>query len=121
MSANGDISSFLKGLGEARKRVLEAGRQAVTRAGAHILGQAQVLAPVETGALKASAVAEPATVNGHTITMVLGFNTDYAAAVHERLDLHHAAPTQAKFLETAMRTNTQKFTTYVQDAMRSAL
>lgn len=36
-------------------------------------------------------------------SVIIGFNTNYAAAVHERLDLHHEPPGQAKFLESALR------------------
>lgn len=43
-----------------------------------------------------------ASLGGGTIEMLIGFNADYAAAVHERLDLHHDQG-QAKFLEAAIQ------------------
>lgn len=111
------ISGFLATLTKHNRKVMEAGRKALDRAGEHILGQAQKLAPVDTGALKASATSEPAKVQGGGFVKVIGFNTDYAAAVHERMDLHHPQG-QSKFLETAIRVNQQRLQSYVVEAMK---
>lgn len=34
---------------------------------------------------------------------IIGYTADYAVYVHERTELHHEPPTQAKFLETAIK------------------
>ena len=66
-----------------------------------------------SGALRDSAIVEePTNING-LVTVVVGFNTHYAAAVHEVLDAHHMAPTQAKYLERAMKEMQPKFYDYV--------
>ena len=119
MSASCDISQFVKSLGALKPKVMDAARTAVNRAGEHILGQAMKLAPVDTGALKASGTALPAEIVGDDVKKVIGFNTEYAAAVHERLDLHHDQG-QAKFLETAIRQNQQRFADYVRSEMEKA-
>jgi hypothetical protein len=116
-----DITEFMKGLeGEGRRRVIGAGVAAVDQFANHVVGKAQRLAPVETGALKASGVAEKAEFTGKDITAVIGFNTDYAAAVHERLDAHHDEG-QAKYLETAMRTEAPKLHPFAVKEMKKAL
>lgn len=121
MSANVDISQFVRSLNaQAKPRVMEAGRQAVDAAGEHILGQAQKLAPIKSGDLKGSATGEKAQIRGNNITKTIGFSVHYAAAVHERLDLHHDQG-QAKFLETALRQNQVRFSQYVVAAMKKAL
>ncbi|MGB7157118.1 MAG: hypothetical protein WBD40_03565 [Tepidisphaeraceae bacterium] len=120
MSASTDISSFLKGLGEARARGIAAARRSVSRFAQHVIGDAQELAPVDTGALKASGTALPAEAKGTEISAQIGFNTNYAAAVHERLDVNHDQG-EAKFLETAMRKNTPKMAEFVIDEVRKAL
>src|SRR5690606_18878876 len=84
MSASADISKFLAGLAQARERAIEAATEAVDLAGEHIIGDAQQLCPVDTGALQASGTTLPAEVADGKITKVIGFNTSYAAAVHER-------------------------------------
>lgn len=116
-----DVREFLNGLNsEARKRAEAAGVRAVNRFGEHVIGQAQVLTPVKTGALNQSATTQPARLTRSDISKVVGFNTDYAAAVHERLDLHHDQG-QAKFLETAMRKEARKLLPFVESEMRRAL
>lgn len=74
-------------------------------------------ARVDTGFLKASGNADEPTVSGASIYQVIGFNAHYAAAVHERLDLHHTDG-QAKFLETAMRTEARKLVNYVKSEVK---
>jgi hypothetical protein len=53
-----------------------------------------------------------AMLRGRSIEKTVGFNTNYAAAVHERLDQQHEQG-QAKYLETAMRNNAAKFESFV--------
>lgn len=85
MSGSIDVSPLLKGLEELKRRQLDASRVAVDQFAEHVLGDAQELCPVDTGALKASATAEDAKQDGSMIKATIGFNTDYAAAVHERV------------------------------------
>lgn len=115
-----DISKFLAGLDEGKDRAIKAGEQAVDQYANRVVGKAQKLAPKLTGALAGSGIAEKAQFNGHDIRATVGFNTNYAAAVHERLDVHHENG-QAKFLETPMRTEAPKLPPFVEKAMRSAL
>lgn len=116
-----DVSQFLKGVsGEARRRALAAGEKAVEKYANHVVGKAQRLAPVDTGALKSSGTAEAPTTSGGAVTCLIGFNTDYAAAVHERLDLHHTQG-QAKYLERAMQQEGPKLRNFVEKEMRDAL
>lgn len=117
-----DISEFLDGLDEGRDRALAAGVDAVDQFANHVIGKSQDLAPKKTGTLAGSGVAEDAKVSagGKDITAVIGHNTDYAAAVHERINVHHDNG-QAKYLETAMRQEAHKLKPTVEAAMRSAL
>jgi len=121
-----NVTQFLQGLeGEGRRRALAAGVLAVDQFAEQVVGKAQDLAPVETGALKRSAVAEKAQSSGGGgggggITAVIGFNTDYAAAVHERLEAHHDQG-ESKYLEKAMRRKAHKLKPFVEKEMRKAL
>jgi hypothetical protein len=121
MSASTDVRQFLKGLAQAEQRSKDAARKALDQFGEHVLGDAQQLTPVDTGALKASGYTEPVTVDaGGEMAKPIGFNTSYAAAVHERLDVHHDQG-QAKFLETAIRNNQPKLAPFIADRVKKAL
>jgi hypothetical protein len=122
MAGTVDVNAFIQSLqGEAQPRLIRAATDALDRFSNHVLGEAQKITPVDTGALVGSATAEDAVVADGKISQTIGFDTDYAAAVHERLDLHHKPPTQAKFLETVMRANADKLGVYVQSAVNKEL
>lgn len=120
MSASSDMSGMLAGLGAARQRGLAAAVRGLDAAGEHVIGDSQQLAPVATGALKASGTTLPAEAKGGSIEKLIGHNVGYAAAVHERLDQKHTQG-QAKYLETAVRNNTSKIAELVADAVQLAL
>jgi hypothetical protein len=63
-----------------------------------VMTQAKGLTPVDTGALRASGHVEPPVLQGDTVTVTLGFGTDYAVYVHENLTARHPVG-EAKFLE----------------------
>jgi len=73
-----------------------------------------------SGRLRDSATIEPAEVRGDVITVVAGFNVEYAAVQHERLDYVHTNG-QAKYLETPLRENAGKFGEFVLKRMKEAL
>jgi hypothetical protein len=50
-----------------------------------------------SGALRDSGTAKPAVIKGGAITAEVGYNTDYAAAVHERTAVLHGAKLKAKY------------------------
>lgn len=61
--------------------------------------------PKDTGALRASGYIEKRPLRGKP-SVVIGFakggTPEYAAIVHERVDLKHAEPTRSKFLTAAL-------------------
>jgi hypothetical protein len=121
MSASIDMTRLIRGAGQMRARAMAAAQSGLDVAGEHVLGDAAQLAPVETGALKASATAEPAAWKADRLEKVIGFNTEYAAAVHEVLTARHDAPTQAKYLETALRQSGPKACEYAANKVREAM
>jgi hypothetical protein len=54
--------------------------------------------PVQHGVLKGSHFVAPSR-SGTRSSVEVGYGTDYAVYVHERLDMQHKAPTKAKFLQ----------------------
>ena len=90
-----DLKTFVKGLEDATAAVLKDALKPVFE-------ESQRLVPVDTEKLKRSGFLksrdEP---NGGSVEIgyAKGGNPRYAALVHERMDVFHDPPTQAKFLE----------------------
>lgn len=55
------------------------------------------------------------------VTVRVGYSADYAGIQHERLDYHHAPPTQAKYLETPMRENGPQYQAMVEQGILNGL
>lgn len=127
MSATADISAFLRSTQALSAGVRQAAAVALKRFSWHVLGQAQQLAPEgggpfsprdpEPGRLRDSAHADQVQDDGQAITVLIGFNTEYAAVQHERLDFRHSTG-QAKYMETAINANIDLMARFVIDEAR---
>lgn len=95
-----DLAEFNRTLRRLLVQGLQEGGLMIWQVGQTILSAASGYAPIEWGTLKASGVSDPK--DAGPLNYEIGFNTDYAAAVHERLDLHHDKG-QAKYFERAIR------------------
>jgi hypothetical protein len=113
-----EIGNFINGLHQHRDRTVALAILGVNQFGEWLIGRSQRLTPVKTGAMQASATTEPARLEGTMIVKRIGFNTNYAAAVHENLSAHHAVG-QAKFLEVPMREDGPKFSGFVGNAIKN--
>lgn len=81
--------------------------------------KAQDLTPVDTGALRSSAFTE-ADRQGKNLSVVVGFEEEYAIYVHENLEAHHDVG-QAKFLEQPLRENADKYVEYIRDKVQELI
>jgi len=116
-----DVSQFMQGLDEAAaKRIIPAALKAVDDFGEHVLGVAQADCPVKTGALQNSGTTLPAVMVGSAITKTIGFNTNYAAAVHENLEAHHTQG-HAKYLANAILSQGPKLESFAEKEIKDAL
>lgn len=83
-------------------KVRQALRAALYQEAEAIMGASKEIVPVDTSALKTSGHVRPPEEQGGAITVTLGYGgpaAPYAIYVHERLDVRHKPPTQAKYLE----------------------
>ena len=110
------VSTFLAQLAEAPVKVALAGDAALYQAALKIFAESQREVPVEFGTLRASGlVSEPEHRGLETVVQISygGAASEYAYFVHERLDLTHAPPTKAKYLEDpATRGQAEFFASY---------
>lgn len=88
----------------ARIAFRAAARAAVTAVGEATLGEAQRLAPIKEGSLRASAELDVAETVGSVIA-TLSFNTVYAARQHEETEWHHPKGGQAHYLSEPFNRN----------------
>lgn len=99
------MKSIEDNLTEVISQVKDAGPDIVLDALQPTFDKSQSYVPVKSGVLKDSGYLGAKEVNGETIAEI-GYGKSgqppYAVFVHERLDLQHAAPTRAKFLQSAL-------------------
>lgn len=82
----------------------EATAAALYEEGVAIEAASVPLVPVDTGRLRATHYTTPPTDSGTALgpVVTVGYGTDYALPVHERMDVHHDTG-QAKYLETPLK------------------
>lgn len=95
-----DLTEFNRTLAALNDTGLREGGLMIWQVGQGILSAGSGYAPIQWGTLRASGVSDPK--DAGPLHYEIGFNTEYAAAVHERLDLHHDQG-QAKYFERAIR------------------
>lgn len=127
-SATRDVRAQMADVQKAFEAVInnveEATVEAIREGLQPVYDKSQALVPVLTGALKESGfieVEKRASGAHGVVGYARGSHPPYAAIVHERLDLHHEAPTQAKFLEAAVMEELPKFEARLVAAMSRAL
>ena len=79
MASSFNIDAFKRGLAAGGERYRATVQRAVDVFGEKVIGDAQQLTPVDTGALQASGTTEPAIVDANGVHKTIGFNTSYAA------------------------------------------
>lgn len=100
------VAKVLEALAKAGENYIDALDAAVYEKGQMILGDAKTLCPVDTGRLRATGYCAPPTDQGGPTQ--IGFGTDYALAVHEKIEIPHKVG-EAKFLEKAVNMNTADY------------
>lgn len=104
------MQGLMTNLATVIESIKEASPDALLYATQPIFDTSQALVPVDTGRLKRSGFHEARrTYRGATVAIgyARGGSPDYAAIVHERTELNHASPTQAKYLHEAVNRHTQ--------------
>lgn len=100
------FAANLKKLGHAADAAVS---DALLEIGHEIMRVSQRQAPIDHGDLRRSSyVSRSATVGGHP-SVELGYRTEYAVHVHERMDLQHKSPTKAQYLRDPINDATTTF------------
>lgn len=99
---------------------LHAVRKAIQKVAADLKGKAQRITPVDTGDLAGSAYYETS-ITSTGIDAEVGFPLEYATRQHEELTFVHRFPGQAKYLETPLNENIDRYIEMVGDAAMKAM
>src|SRR4051794_12936740 len=121
MSASIDMKNILSRLALKRRQDLAVIARAAGTFAAMLIGNAQAITPVATGFLQASGTWEEPQISEKNVTILVGFNASYAAAVHEIPPerAHHEPPGQWKYLEVTLRSDGPKFVPYVASKLKA--
>src|SRR4029434_8732072 len=106
------LDQVFKNLEATSEQIIQALARALYEDGGALLKEAQAITPWEFGVLVGSGYVTLPEITGSKIKVVLGFGgaaQAYAEIVHERLDVYHKPPTQAKYLETPFNARAKGF------------
>jgi len=133
-----DFTQFLNRAADNFQDKEDAAVQATAEYAEVIMADSQEIVPVSptdpkhpnytgtSGELRDSGTVGEVVVKGDEISVEEGYNTDYAAAVHERLAVNHQYPgrvnekAQAKYLEVPMKARAAGYAPYVAQRMQEA-
>ena len=122
MSARIDLTNLIRSMQQARADVRAEAAKAVETYAWLTLAKAQTYTPIRTSALQGSGTVAPPTFAGANVSVFLGFNVPYAAAVHENVGANFNLGTnplaRAKFLELAIRETAPGFVPFVAERLR---
>jgi len=134
-----DASEFGRAVEQFGDDFLQAAAVGVSEFAEQVMADSKAICPVSPtdpknpnynghpGALRDSGTVKPVVVDGESISVELGYNTTYAAAVHERPDLNHNYPGTGnpdgrwKYLQIPMILRGPQFLPYVLDRAREVL
>lgn len=117
-----DASQMLRGLADAASRIQRGAARGVGGWGEHVLDEAVRIVPIEEGTLQNSGTVAQA-ADGKTVGIGFGSGAaaPYAVPQHERLDYHHDAGRQAKYLERPFQASKSTGMRIVQRAIQEDL
>lgn len=105
---------------DAKKAFRTGADRGVALAAEHLLGESRKIVPHETGVLERSGRASTEN-KGAQVTGAVSFDTPYAVKQHENTNYRHKKGRKAKYLETPLNGNKDKFQQIVAAALRGEL
>lgn len=111
------VQAFIRAIRDHKKSSGKKMERGLLRAGLALQAFSQMLAPVDTGAMKNSARTTKKG-SGFDAVVTVKYLVDYAIHVHERDDLHHDIG-QAHFLSDAVIDNEETLRYIVKEEMSS--
>ena len=99
----------------------EDAKKALYKEGTVIMQKSVPQTPVEFGPLRRSETIEETKDTKKVYEITMGYTQDYAAAVHENLNAHHAPGTNAKYLEKPLMEQAPKIAKNVAKRIKAGM
>jgi hypothetical protein len=116
MSVTFDTTSFIKGTKRALNVVEKAALQGINDVASEVLRLGSFEVPHDKGILQNSGHIEPASES----EVIVGYNTVYAARLHEHPEYRFQKGRKGKYLEDPIKNNLSLFRNYIADAIKAA-
>jgi hypothetical protein len=116
MGVTFDATSFLKGTKRAITAIERAGLQGINDVASEVLRLGTFEVPHDKGILQGSGHVEPSTES----QVIVGYNTVYAARLHEHPEYRFQKGRKGKYLEDPIKNNLSLFKNYIADAIKAA-
>lgn len=117
MSVKVDATSFIKGTKRALDAIERAALQGINDVASEILRLGTFEVPHDKGILQGSAHVEPSSDK----EVIVGYNTVYAARLHEHPEYRFQKGRKGKYLEDPIKNNLSIFRKFIGDAVNAAL
>lgn len=117
MSIKVDATSFVKGTQRALNAIEKAALQGINDVASEILRLSTFEVPHDKGILQNSGNIEPESQS----TVIVGYNTVYAARLHEHPEYRFQKGRKGKYLEDPIKNNLGTLKSYIENAVRMAL
>ena len=112
-----DDSSWKTGKRVAETRVERATQKGLRDVGDELLRLSQLEVPLDVGTLQGSGNVEPKNKD----LVEVGYNTPYAARLHEHPEYHFQNNRKGKYLTDPLKKNKQIFIRHIADVIRNSL
>lgn len=117
MSKNVDTSDLIKGIARATEAMKNAALKGINDVASEILRLGMFEVPHDKGILQASGHVEPSRDD----EVIVGYNTVYAARLHENPQFHFQKGRKGKYLEDPIKNNLNTFIDFIKGGVNAEL
>lgn len=115
------IGNVLNGFDGANGKGLSGVKQAVDDAAGNLFAESEKEVPHDIGTLQGSGNVSPAEIKGDEISAEVGYDTPYAARLHEHPEFNFQKGRKGKYLEDPLKRMGPTYKKDIEDSLDSAL
>lgn len=115
------IDEVIGGFNSADDKGLRGVKQAVNDAAGNLLSESVKEVPHDIGTLQGTGNAAPAELKGQELIAEVGYNTPYAARLHEHPEFHFQKGRKGKYLEDPLKRMGPVYQKDIENSLNQAL